>query len=110
METEKEIDFEHLYSEDYCVRNNCLYRKKYVKNKKEPELCLLCNFAPFIVKQIVLDDGEHAVIRLKIAAVAESGRRLQAVEMSVDELSNPNWAAKIWGSECSVEVGSAVKE
>ena len=108
METEKEIDVSSLYSDPYCVTDNCLHRKIYTK--KVPEERLLCNFVPYIEKKIICDDGEKAEVRFRIAAVMSDGRKLPGVELSIDELGNPNWAAKHLDPDCCIEVGTSVKE
>ena len=110
MSTEKKIDLDTLYPEQYCVENNCLSYKNFVKNSPEPVITSLCNFAPFIVSQVKHDDGAETTTKVKVSGISSSGKTLPTVEVSSDEFPSLNWVTKLWGFGCNIAVGSTVKD
>lgn len=110
MSTEKKIDLDTLYPEPYCVENNSLSYKNFVKNSPEPVVTPLCNFSPFIVSQVIHDDGAETNTKVKVSGISSSGKKLPTVEVSSDEFANLNWVTKQWGFGCNIAVGSTVKD
>lgn len=104
------IDMQNLYPEPYCVMNNCLCMKQYVKGQAEPNLKLLCNFVPFIDTQIFVDNGQEKTSRLKISGIAETGEILPSVEVSGDEFASLTWITKRWSFDCNLSPGAATRD
>ena len=77
------------------VKNNCLYDVR--TNRQGSNERKLCNFVPWIVSQILEDDGVEPKTRIALAGVHESGRELPVVEIPAGELSSFNWLADHWG-------------
>ena len=94
----------------YFVHDNCLYLKDPVKGKEYPELKLLCNFVPFIERQIAYNDGEKVEIKLEVCARMQNGSDCPPVIISAEELDGMKWVTKNWGAECIMEVGAKVKD
>ena len=70
----------------------------------------LCNFTPYIISEITVDDGAMETKRLKLGGEHACGEKLPEIEISGNELSNFNWLFERWGAKCILEVGKNVKE
>ena len=104
------IDMQNLYPEPYCVMNNCLCMKQYVKGQAEPNIKLLCNFVQFIDTQIFVDNGQEKTSRLKISGIAETGEILPSVEVSGDEFASLTWITKRRSFDCNLSPGAATRD
>ncbi len=97
-----------IYAPNYKTVGNCLLE---IRNSKQgPYDRKLCNFLPWIVSEITLDDGVETTTRIRLRGVHESGRDLSEIEIPADDLGNFNWIAKHWGMDCILEVGQSVKD
>ncbi|MGN0998783.1 MAG: hypothetical protein ACI4PO_04450 [Faecousia sp.] len=106
-ETEKQTDTP-TYAQNYKVIDHCLVE---VRNSKQgPYDRKLCNFTPWIVSEVTLDDGMETTTRIRLRGVHQSGRVLPEIEIPADELGNFNWVARHWGIHCILEVGQNVKD
>ena len=104
MTDEKKI----IYAENYKIENGCLCEiRQTAKRVYERKLC---NFAPWIVSEITVDDGVETSTRIRLAGVHESGRTLPEIEIAAEELGNFNWLHKHWGIDCILETGPGVKD
>ncbi len=84
-----------IYAPNYKIVGNCLLE---IRNSKQgPYDRKLCNFLPWIVSEITLDDGVETITRIRLRGVHESGRTLPEIEIPADDLGNFNWIAKHWG-------------
>lgn len=72
MTDEKKIH----YAPNYKIENGCLHEVK--ETPKRVYERKLCNFTPWIVSEITVDDGVESSTRIRLAAVHESGRTLHA--------------------------------
>lgn len=104
MTNEKQIN----YAPNYKIKNGCLYEIKYTKQGEYDKK--LCNFTPWLVSEITVDDGVETSTRIRLAGVHESGRMLPEIEIAAEELSNFNWLHKHWGIDCILETGQSVKD
>ena len=104
MSDEKKI----TYAENYKIKDGSLYEIKYTKQGEYDRK--LCNFTPWIVSEITVDDGVETSTRIRLAAVHESGRALPEIEIAAEELGSFNWLHKHWGIDCILEPGSSVKD
>ena len=109
METEKEIDLEHLYPKPYCVSDGCLAREVYKKDKAKPEIVQVCNFIPFMVSQVTEDNGAELSSRVKVGAI-KNGKRLPDVDISHEEFNGMGWITRVWGFGCNIAEGSSTKD
>lgn len=97
-----------LYAPNYKVIGNCLYE---IKNSKQgPYDKKLCNFTPWLVSEITVDDGVETTRRIRLSGVHESGRTLPEIEIPTDELGSFNWLYKHWGIDCILEPGVTIRD
>ena len=99
---------DNIYAENFVVKNNCLYDVR--TNRQGSNERKLCNFVPWIVSQILEDDGVEPKTRIALAGVHESGRELPVVEIPAVELGGFNWLTDHWGVDCIIEPGTMVKD
>ena len=104
MEKEKQIN----YAPNYKIKDGCLCEIKH--NKQGEYDKKLCNFTPWIVSEITVDDGMETSTRIRLAGVHESGHMLPEIEIAAEELGNFNWLHKHWGIDCILETGPSVKD
>lgn len=104
MTDEKQIH----YAPNYKIENGCLHEIK--ETPKRVYERKLCNFTPWIVSEITVDDGVETSTRIRLAGVHESGRTLPEIEIAAEELGNFNWLHKHWGIDCILETGPGVKD
>ena len=96
------------YAPNYKVTGNCLYEVKH--NKQGEYDKKLCNFTPWLVKEITVDDGVETTTRISLAGIHETGRTLSEIEIAAEDLGNFNWLHKNWGIDCILEPGNSVKD
>jgi len=104
MTNEKKIH----YAPNYKIENGCLCEIRQTAKKVYERK--LCNFTPWIVSEITVDDGVETSTRIRLAGIHESGRALPEIEIAAEELGNFNWLHKHWGIDCILETGSSVKD
>ena len=99
---------EPLYAPNYKVIGNCLFE---IKNSKQgPYDKKLCNFTPWLVSEITVDDGVETTSRIRLGGIHETGRTLPEIEIPTDELGSFNWLYKHWGIDCILEQGVSVRD
>lgn len=99
---------EPLYAPNYKVIGNCLFE---IKNSKQgPYDKKLCNFTPWLVSEITVDDGVETNSRIRLGGIHETGRTLPEIEIPTDELGSFNWLYKHWGIDCILEQGISVRD
>jgi len=96
------------YAPNYKVTGNCLYEIKH--NKQGEYDKKLCNFTPWLVKEITVDDGVETTTRISLTGIHETGRTLPEIEIAAEDLGNFNWLHKNWGIDCILEPGNSVKD
>ena len=79
MEKEKQIN----YAPNYKIKDGCLCEIKH--NKQGEYDKKLCNFTPWIVSEITVDDGVETSTRIRLAGVHESGRTLPEIEIAAED-------------------------
>lgn len=104
MTDEKKIH----YAPNYKIKDGCLCEIKHNKQGKFDKK--LCNFTPWLLSEIMVDDGVATSTRIRLAGVHESGRTLPEIEIAAEELGNFNWLYKNWGIDCILETGQSVKD
>ena len=101
-------NFEELYADNYSVNNNCLY-EIYVSSKGTREK-KICNFVPWLVREITVDDGVETKTHITISGIHEDGRILPEVEIPAEELANFTWLSNSWSIDCILEPGKNIKD
>lgn len=104
MSDEKKI----IYAENYKIDNGCLCEIRQTAKKVYERK--LCNFTPWIVSEITVDDGVETSTRIRLAGIHASGHALPEIEIAAEELGTFNWLHKHWGIDCILETGSSVKD
>ena len=99
---------EPIYAPAYRVVDGRLLETRNSRNG--PYERKLCNFAPWIVSEITLDDGVETTTRIRLRGTHQSGRELPEIEIPASELAGFNWLAQHWGMDCILEVGQSVKD
>ena len=99
---------EPIYAPAYRVVDGCLLETR--NSRHGPYERKLCNFAPWIVSEITLDDGVETTTWIRLRGKHQSGRTLPEIEIPAAELSGFQWLAKHWGMDCILEVGQNVKD
>ena len=99
---------EPIYAPAYRVVDGCLLETR--NSRHGPYERKLCNFAPWIVSEITLNDGVETTTWIRLRGKHQSGRTLPEIEIPAAELSGFQWLAKHWGMDCILEVGQSVKD
>lgn len=96
------------YPPPYTIIDGCLYQEtvqgKSTITKK------LCNFTPYLVSEVIHDDGAEKKRFYKIGGTHADGYTLPEISIPESEFSPMNWIGKFWGSCCNPSVGSTVKD
>ena len=98
-----------MYSEPFRVKNGCLFQETE-SAKGSTEVQKLSNFAPYVTRQITLDDGLGTTTRIALRGLHESGKELPEIEIGAAEMPTFNWLLDRWGMGCILEVGRGVKD
>lgn len=96
------------YAQQFRVVDGCLMESKISKQGSTERK--LCNFAPYLTEEVIVDDGVETSTRIKLRGVHQSGRELPEIEIGGSELSSFNWLAERWGMDCILEVGQNIKD
>ena len=96
------------YPLPYKVIGGCLYREVQTKNGSYDQK--LCNFLPYIVSELTLDDGAEESKRLRLGGFRQNGSPLPDIEISGSDLGSFNWLIEKWGADCILEIGPSVKD
>ena len=99
---------EPIYAPAYRVVDGCLLETR--NSRHGPYERKLCNFAPWIISEITLNDGVETTTWIRLRGKHQSGRTLPEIEIPAAELSGFQWLAKHWGMDCILEVGQSVKD
>ena len=96
------------YPLPYKVVDGCLYKE--ITNKSGTITKKLCNFLPYIVSEVSVDDGVEVKTVLRLGGIHSSGRVLPETDVTGAELGNFNWLIERWGADCVLEPERSVKE
>ena len=99
---------EIVYPAPYTVKDGSLFIRK--TNKGGEYTKKLCNFTPYIVREVCVDDGAGVNTMLTLGGSRENGSALPEIEIKGSELSGFNWLIEKWGAGCVIEVGTTVKD
>ena len=101
-------EIKNLYPSPYKVKNGCLYKE--ITNKSGTVTKKLCNFLPYLVSEVSVDDGAEIKKLLKLGGVHESGRVLPEIDVTGAEFASLNWIIERWGADCVLEPERSVKD
>ena len=96
------------YPPPYKIIDGCLYRECKTKHGSYDQK--LCNFLPYLISEVTIDDGAEVTKRMRLGGFKENGQPLPEIEISGSELASFNWLIDQWGSDCILEVGASVKD
>ena len=96
------------YPLPYKVVDGCLYKE--ITNKSGITSKKLCNFLPYIVSEVSVDDGAEVKTVLRLGGVHSSGRVLPEIDVTGAELGTFNWLIERWGADCVLEPERSVKD
>ena len=96
------------YPPPYKVRDGCLHCE--VRNRNGSTDQKLCNFLPYIVSELTIDDGAEVNRRLRLGGFRCSGSPLPEIEITGSELGSFNWLIDKWGADSVLEIGQSVRD
>ena len=96
------------YPEPFKIMDGCLFREVQSRNGSFDQK--LCNFLPYIISEVTVDDGAEEVKRLRLGGLRQNGSCLPEIDVTGNELGSFNWLIEKWGADCILEIGSTVKD
>ena len=106
MDQEKQTS--NYYTPPYCTENGCLcYRPP---ERQDAQGIMLCNFAPRIASEIIVDDGAEVTRKYRIGGTDAYGNEISPVEISAGELEKMAWIANCLDASCDLCVVSQVEK
>ena len=106
MDQEKQTS--NYYMPPYCTENGCLcYRPP---ERQDAQGIMLCNFAPRIVREVIVDDGAEKTRRYLIGGTDANGNNFTPVEVPAGELEKMSWIANNLDASCDLCVVSQVEK
>ena len=97
-----------VYPHPYKVIDGCLFREVRTRNGSYDQK--LCNFLPYIVSEVTLDDGAEESKRLLLGGVRQDGSLLPEIEVTGSDLGAFNWLIDKWGADCVLEIGPNIRD
>lgn len=92
----------------YCTENGCLcYRPP---ERQDAQGIMLCNFAPRIASEIIVDDGAEVTRKYRIGGTDAYGNEISPVEIPAGELEKMAWIANCLDASCDLCVVSQVEK
>ena len=99
------ISFEELFPKNYEVYDNSLYLIKQHKGCEEQ--IFICNFVPYIVSEIICDDGIELTRRYEAEGIDKHGKPLPRITITEKEFANMDWVRNKWGLVCNIAPDSS---
>ena len=103
-----ENQIKDFYSAPYYTENGCLWYLP-VGRQDSPGI-MLCNFAPRIVREVIVDDGAEKTRRYLIGGTDANGNEISPVEVPAGELEKMSWVANNLDASCDLCVVSQVEK
>lgn len=107
-ENENKNQIKDFYSVPYYTENGCLCYLP-VGRQDSPGI-MLCNFAPRIVREVIVDDGAEKTRRYLIGGTDANGNNFTPVEVPAGELEKMSWIANCLDASCDLCVVSQVEK
>ena len=105
---ENKNQIKDFYSAPYYTENGCLCYLP-VGRQDSPGI-MLCNFAPRIVREVIVDDGAEKTRRYLIGGTDANGNNFTPVEVPAGELEKMSWIANCLDASCDLCVVSQVEK
>lgn len=105
---ENKNQLKDFYSAPYYTENGCLCYLP-VGRQDSPGI-MLCNFAPRIVCEVIVDDGAEKTRRYLIGGTDANGNNFTPVEVPAGELEKMAWIASCLDASCDLCVVSQVEK
>ena len=105
---ENQNQIKDFYSAPYYTENGCLCYLP-VGRQDSPGI-MLCNFAPRIVCEVIVDDGAEKTRRYLIGGTDANGNNFTPVEVPAGELEKMSWIANNLDASCDLCVVSQVEK
>lgn len=105
---ENKNQLKDFYSAPYYTENGCLWYLP-VGRQDSPGI-MLCNFAPRIVREVIVDDGAEKTRRYLIGGTDANGNNFMPVEVPAGELEKMSWIANNLDASCDLCVVSQVEK
>ena len=105
---ENKNQLKDFYSAPYYTENGCLCYLP-VGRQDSPGI-MLCNFAPRIVREVIVDDGAEKTRRYLIGGTDANGNNFTPVEVPAGELEKMSWIANNLDASCDLCVVSQVEK
>lgn len=105
---ENKNQLKDFYSAPYYTENGCLCYLP-VGRQDSPGI-MLCNFAPRIVCEVIVDDGAEKTRRYLIGGTDANGNNFTPVEVPAGELEKMSWIANNLDASCDLCVVSQVEK
>lgn len=105
---ENKNQLKDFYSAPYYTENGCLCYLP-VGRQDSPGI-MLCNFAPRIVCEVIVDDGTEKTRRYLIGGTDANGNNFMPVEVPAGELEKMSWIANNLDASCDLCVVSQVEK
>lgn len=105
---ENKNQIKDFYSAPYYTENGCLWYLP-VGRQDSPGI-MLCNFAPRIVREVIVDDGAEKTRRYLIGGTDANGNNFTPVEVPAGELEKMSWIANNLDASCDLCVVSQVEK
>ena len=86
------------YPEPFKIMDGCLYREVQSRNGSYDQK--LCNFLPYIISEVTVDDGAEEVKRLRLGGIRQNGSCLPEIDVTGNPETALHTADSInWDSE-----------
>lgn len=105
---ENKNQIKDFYSAPYYTENGCLCYLP-VGRQDSPGI-MLCNFAPRIVREVIVDDGAEKTRRYLIGGTDANGNNFTPVKVPAGELEKMSWIANNLDASCDLCVVSQVEK
>lgn len=105
---ENKNQLKDFYSAPYYTENGCLCYLP-VGRQDSPGI-MLCNFAPRIVCEVIVDDGAEKTRQYLIGGTDANGNNFTPVEVPAGELEKMSWIANNLDASCDLCVVSQVEK
>ena len=102
------ISFKELFPKNYEVIDNGLYLIKHRRDYEEQ--IFICNFVPYIVSEIICDDGLELSRRYEVEGIDKHGELLPRIVISEKEFANMDWVRNKWGLVCNIAPDSSASK
>lgn len=106
--TELQTIPESRYAPPYTAHDGNLCRA--IASKSGIVYLRLCNFVPYLLCEMTVDDGTEITRKYRIGGYDENGEMLPPVDVPATELEKMEWMVNRWGARCDIDIVPHVRE